>query len=412
MVGVAAGAEAGRFRSASPVLAVSSAALVMVLFAGCAVLLYLTRDYEQAVFGSGGVVAAVVAAAVGVVVARHQPRNPIGWLLIGWAALIPAAGIAVLYSVLDYRTHGGALPLGRAAVLLQTVEFGVAVLAGLILLLFPDGRLPSRRWRWVLWSYLAACVVFMAFRLTVLAAASAVRPLRVHPTGLPLATPQLAGAAALLVSAGHIAGWLIVACWLFFVGRLIAAYRGSGDLRRQQLKWVLSGAACCLVATTITVFAKDYSYGTAQAVQGAADLGAAALPVGIGVGIVRYRLYDIDRVISRTLAYAIVTGLLVGVYGGLVLLATRVLPISSPVAVAGATLVVAALFNPLRHRVQRLVDRRFNRARYDAQQTVAAFAERLKDAADLETVRRDLLAAVQQTLEPAGAWVWVKDSRP
>jgi hypothetical protein len=406
------GAEAGRFRLASPVLAVSSAGLVMVLFAGCAVLLYLTRDYEQAVFGSGGVVAAVVAAAVGVVVARHQPRNPIGWLLIGWAVLIPVAGIAVLYSVLDYRAHGGTLPLGRAAVLLQAVEFGVAVLAGLILLLFPDGRLPSRRWRWVLWGYLAACVVFMAFRLSVLSAASAVLPLRVHPTGLPLATPQPAGAAALLVSAGHIAGWLILAFWLFFVGRLIAAYRGSGGLRRQQLKWVLSGAACCLVATTITVFAKDYSYGTAQAVQGAADLGAAALPVGIGVGIVRYRLYDIDRVISRTLAYAIVTGLLVGVYGGLVLLATRVLPISSPVAVAGATLVVAALFNPLRHRVQRLVDRRFNRARYDAQQTVAAFAERLKDAADLETVNSDLLAAVQQTLEPAGAWIWVKDSRP
>ncbi len=127
----------------------------------------------------------------------------------------------------------------------------------------------------------------------------------------------------------------------------------------------------------------------------------------MGVAILRYRLYEIDRIISRTLAYAIVTGLLIGLYSGLVLLATEVFRFRSTVAVAAATLAAAALFNPLRRRVQQLVDRRFNRARYDADQTVAAFAVRLKDAVDLDSVRDDLAGVVQQALEPAHLSVWV-----
>ena len=140
-----------------------------------------------------------------------------------------------------------------------------------------------------------------------------------------------------------------------------------------------------------------------------AFLALAVLPVTIGVGILKYHLYDIDRIISRTLAYAIVTSLLVGVYAGVVLLATRVLPLSSPVAVAGATLAAAALFNPLRRRVQRVVDRRFNRARYDADRTIAAFAGRLQDAVDLDSVRDDLAGVVRQALEPAHVRVWMSE---
>jgi hypothetical protein len=131
-------------------------------------------------------------------------------------------------------------------------------------------------------------------------------------------------------------------------------------------------------------------------------VGFLAIPLCVGVAILRYRLFDIDRVISRTLAYAIVTGLLVGVYAGLVLLATQVLTIRSPVAVAAA-----ALFNPVRHRVQRVVDRRFNRARYDADAAVAAFAARLQDAVDLDSVSDDLARVVTRSLEPAHLSVWV-----
>jgi hypothetical protein len=136
--------------------------------------------------------------------------------------------------------------------------------------------------------------------------------------------------------------------------------------------------------------------------------GVAALPVSIGVAILKYRLYDIDRIISRTLAYAIVTGLLAGVYAGLVLLAEQGLRFSSPVAVAASTLVAAALFTPVRRRVQHTVDRQFNRARYDADRTVTAFAGRLQDAVDAEAVRADLAGVVHAALEPTHVSVWLR----
>jgi hypothetical protein len=144
----------------------------------------------------------------------------------------------------------------------------------------------------------------------------------------------------------------------------------------------------------------------ARIAAGAVFAAVLAVPVAVAVAVLKYRLYDIDRVISRTLGYTIVTGLLVGVYAGLVLLATQVLGLHTPVAVAAATLAAAALFSPIRLRVQRMVDRRFNRARYDAEATVAAFAARLKDAVDLDTVRDDLASMVQTALEPAHLRVW------
>ena len=127
----------------------------------------------------------------------------------------------------------------------------------------------------------------------------------------------------------------------------------------------------------------------------------------IATAVLKYRLYEIDRIISRTVAYAIVTGLLVGIYAGLVLLATHILSVHTPVAVAAATLAAAALFNPLRRWVQQVVDRRFNRARYDSDQTIAAFAACLKDTVDLDSVQDDLATAVHQALEPAHVSVWI-----
>jgi hypothetical protein len=132
------------------------------------------------------------------------------------------------------------------------------------------------------------------------------------------------------------------------------------------------------------------------------------LPVAIGVGILRYRLFDIDRLISRTLSYALLTGLLIGVFAGLVLLTTRVLPFSSPVGVAASTLAALALFNPLRNRIQHVVDRRFNRAHYDAERTVAEFSARLRGAIDVETVLDELAAAAAASLEPADVTVWTR----
>jgi hypothetical protein len=215
----------------------------------------------------------------------------------------------------------------------------------------------------------------------------------------------------------HSSGWLanveilllvvFVAFWLAFVARQALSWRRTSGERRQQLKWLLSGAVVCLSCLAVST-ALGSSSGIWQVLSNVVLAGILALPAGIGVGILKYRLYEIDRIISRTLAYAIVTGLLAGVYAGLVLLATQVLAIRTPVVVAGATLAVAALFNPLRQRVQRAVDHRFNRARYDADQAIAAFAARLQDAVDPDAVHADLLAAVHQTLEPAHASVWIK----
>jgi ABC-type bacteriocin/lantibiotic exporter with double-glycine peptidase domain len=195
------------------------------------------------------------------------------------------------------------------------------------------------------------------------------------------------------------------------VAQAMSWRRSSGE-RRQQLKWLLAGAGTLAVGQA--VFQPFQSNpNLSAAAQGilntVSTVTLAALPVGLAVAIMRYRLYEIDRIISRTLAYAIVTGVLVGVYAGLVLLATQVLSVKSPVAVAAATLATAALFNPLRRRVQRIVDRRFNRTRYDADQMVTAFAGRLKDAVDLDAVQADLAAVVQRALEPAHLSLWTNN---
>jgi hypothetical protein len=202
---------------------------------------------------------------------------------------------------------------------------------------------------------------------------------------------------------------LIAATGLAAILSLAFRYRRARTAERAQLKWLVYAGAL-IVAALFAEAPAERIMGPGNAasnLQNAVSSGAVALvPLAIGIAVLRYRLYDIDRVISRTVAYAILTGLLAGIYAGLVLLATQVLRFASPMAVAAATLAAAALFSPMRRRVQRMVDRRFNRARYDAETTVAAFAARLKDAVDLDTVRADLTSVVQTALEPAHVWVW------
>jgi len=208
---------------------------------------------------------------------------------------------------------------------------------------------------------------------------------------------------------------LYVPFWLSFVARQVQSWRRADGERRQQLKWLVSRAVVCMIAVSlppagsaIDPNAPRVVVAVTQALFGL----LIALPVCMGVGILKYRLYEIDRIISRTLAYAIVTGLLIGVYTGLVLLATHVLSFASPEAVAAATLAAAALFNPVRRRVQRIVDRRFNRAHYDAEKTIAGFAAQLKGAMDPDTVRVDLLNVVHRALEPTHASVWTSQREP
>jgi hypothetical protein len=189
------------------------------------------------------------------------------------------------------------------------------------------------------------------------------------------------------------------------VAAQVLSFRRASGERRQQLKWLGAGGAVAISVLFTTII-----WSSAPGFVGNVLLPIAlmALPLSIGVGILRYRLYEIDRLVSRTLAYAILTGLLVGVFIGLVALSTDTLALSGRVGVAASTLAAAALFNPLRVRIQRLVDRRFNRARYDAEATVAEFTARLRDAVEIDAIRADLLDAVNRAVQPTHASVWIK----
>ena len=202
---------------------------------------------------------------------------------------------------------------------------------------------------------------------------------------------------------------LLLCVGLVWLVSRVPAYRAATGERRQQLKWLILGGSTAVVGVVLTVVLSSSS-GLLGTIGSLAILGVAGIPLSIGVGMTKYKLYEIDRILSRTLSYTLLTGLLVGVFVGLVLLTTRVLPFSSPVGVAASTLLAAALFSPLRSRLQRLVDRRFNRGRYDAEAAVAAFGARLRDAVDPETVLSELAAAARDSLQPAHLSVWVRAS--
>ena len=356
-----------------------------------------------------GIVALVIGVpctAIGLLVARRQPRNPLGWLFLVTATFLFVPTVGGDYAYLNYQL-GHRLPFAAAGLAVDGLwTLGLALFI-VVILLFPDGRLPSRFWRWALRVWCAAFAVLLIASVVATAGALAAHPVRIDSSGGLVALDNPAGWFAVVYHGSLV---VLLALSVAFIGRQVMSWRRSSGERRQQLKWLASGAAVSMVSLVLAaVFATSSgSDSTAgQWIGSVAWFGLAALPVSIGVAILRYRLYEIDRIISRTLAYALVTGLLIGVFAGLVLLTTDVLSLSSPVAVAASTLAAAALFNPLRQRVQRVVDRRFNRTRHNADRTVAAFAARLKDAMDVTAVRDDLTSVVQQTLEPAHVSLWI-----
>jgi hypothetical protein len=400
----------GGWRLASPATALILGAAILVLMAAEPPLASLAH---QSLLSSGGSVPlpySVIFAAVGFVVAWRKPGNPLGWLILGAAGFFALSEDASFYAVADYRLHHGSLPLGWLALITQPGWAPGIASVGLIVLLFPDGRPPSTRWWWALWPYIALALLWIAGAIAFTAAAILADRTRVDASGNLVVLAHPTGGAAWWGAAQNVFFFVLVGSGLASLAGQAMSYRRSSGERRQQLKWLLAGAAGGLAGLLLTLLGSSQGgWGVVIQILGAAGL--FALPVCIGIGILRYRLFDIDRILSRTLAYALLTGLLVGVYAGLVLLATRVLPLSSPVAVAGSTLAAAALFTPLRRWVQRIVDRRFNRARYDADAAVAAFAARLKGAVNLDSVRDDLVHTVGAALEPAKVSVWINGGR-
>jgi hypothetical protein len=350
--------------------------------------------------------AVIPTVAVATVLAARRPHNPIGWMI--FAILIVGFSPTSEYAVLDYRMDHGTLPFGGLAVVLQEAWPMFLVFIAILLWIFPDGTLPSGRWR-----RLSVVLAGAGLLLGLAASAPGLVAVAGHDVRLSaagdLTTPMPAvwNVFGGIVIIGALVSWL---AWLAFQ---IPTYRHASGERRQQLKWLYSGAVIFVVTLVIGVFivpvamGEAAGWGTQPVVNDVGTLALAALPVCMGVAVLKYRLYDLDRVISRVVSYAVLTALLAGVYVGLILLATHVLPFRGPVAVAASTLVTAALFNPLRKRVQRLVDRRFNRSRYDAEAVVAAFTARLRHTVDLDAVHRDLVDVVGEAFQPTAVSMWL-----
>jgi len=363
-------------------------------------------DGDDGAWGTaGGVLFIVIFATTGAMVASRVPANPIGWLLCLAALAFSIGGVCVGISEQAARTdQDGFVVTGAAWVGTFVWLLGLGPAATFVLLLFPDGRLPSRRWRPVAW--LAASALVLAF-LGVALAPGLIEDTNVsNPFGVP------GGGRVLEVVAGIGLGLILVSI-LASCASLVARYRRAAAEQRQQLKWLAWSVPVVLawLAASIGV-GSDSSSETAVDVSNAlASTGLAIVPFSIGVGILRHRLYDIDVVIKRTLVYGALTALLVGTYLGSVLVFRLVLnPVTgeSDLAVAASTLAVAALFRPLRSRVQGVVDRRFYRRRYDAARTLEGFSGRLRHELDLETLATDLRVVVNDTMQPTQVSLWLR----
>jgi hypothetical protein len=338
-------------------------------------------------------------ATIGLVLTLRRPANPIGWLYAAaglvWALIIP---FEPWLDTLLRQQRPLALA-GQLAVVLRETSWAPAVALGITLpfLLLPDGRLRSRRWRLVV----ADVIVGVAMLVVGGSLGSGELTGGAVPVDNPFGLPGAAGRVALVVAYGGLV--LYAASLPAALVCVVLRFRAARGVERQQLRWVAAGAAVA-VLTLLPLPGK----GELHAVVGM--VGVLVVPVSVAVAVLRYRLYDLDRLISRTLAYAALTVLLGLGYAAVVLAGGRLLPDSSSLTVAAATLAVAALFSPLRRRVQGLVDRRFNRRRYDAARTVEAFAARLREQVDLDALSAELLTVVDQTVAPTRVSLWLGPS--
>jgi hypothetical protein len=339
----------------------------------------------------------------GALIVSRRPGQPIGWVLCALGLMSGFGAFAVEYAVYGLITRPGDVPAAATLAWCDSWEFAVDFgLVAALLLLFPSGHPPSPRWRWVLW--LAATGVVLT---TV--GALALWPLRGRAL-LQLHTPDPVG---VLGVPYHLGAWATEAAILAAVASLVVRFRRASGAERQQLKWLFYWVAVLVVGFPITGVVLDR-----VSSELAADLIFALLivpiPLAVGVAIIRHRLYDIDRLINRTLVYGLLTALLATVYAGVVLVLAQLfggLGAEPPSwAVAAATLAVATLFQPARRRIQQAVDRRFNRHKYDAAKTIERFSGRLRDELDLHTLSRELLTVVDQTMQPTSASLWLRPS--
>jgi hypothetical protein len=326
-------------------------------------------------------------ATVGALVASRRPRNPIGWIMCAAGLAYAVGGVSVSYAE-STLAGGDDDALKRAADWVSgwVWMLGIGPAVTFLPLLFPNGRLPSERWRPVAWVAAVGLGMMM----------------------VALALPDAWKAAEFAAGVG---GLLLVLSAIASIASLAFRFRRAPRVERSQLKWLTYAAALVGVAVLAQVLA-EATVGTSDEFSNTlVSASIAVLPVCIGIAILRHRLYDIDVVINRTLVYGALTATLVGAYVGSVLLlqlALSPLTEDSDLAIAGSTLAVAALVRPLRSRIQGLVDRRFYRRRYDAARTLESFGVRLRDEVDLETLGGELRAVVADTMQPAHVSLWLR----
>jgi hypothetical protein len=369
-------------------------------------------------WGTGGLIGGLVIflpflafPLVGALIASKRPQNPIGWICL--AAGLFWMLIALEDSILGY----GPYPVAIDALTEWMWVPPVGLLGIYLILLFPDGRLPSRRWRSLAWLS-GAVMVLVSLSIIFMPGSVPGHPGVSNPFGIegyPLVARVLGGVVVLLP-----------VCILASAASLVLRYRRSTGEERQQIKWIAFAASLVGLVALITVastlmFAPESLQiaGTQplwlELLQDLDLLCLAGVPVAVGFAILRHRLYDIDVVINRTLVYGSLTAMLVAVYYGSVVVLQYVFRAlsggESQLAIVASTLAIAALFNPLRRRVQTFVDRRFYRRKYDAAKILAAFNARLRDETDLDTLGRDLMGVVRDTIQPEHVSLWLRSER-
>ncbi|MDQ3375341.1 MAG: hypothetical protein M3533_00380 [Actinomycetota bacterium] len=349
----------------------------------------------------------VIDATVGAIVASRRPENPVGWLLCLSGVAVSTSHFTSQYAIYALLAQPNSLPAGEA--LAWIASWLLPIMIGLqvfYLLLFPTGRLPGRRWRWLAWltvAFVLVGVIFSAFSPD--AYLGSLGPIRnplgvegfstVYETVLYTMSPLLFVAVAL---------------------SLFVRLRRATGVERQQMKWFAYGVAAFAVGIILIVIplamdTPSWFEWTGQAIFTAAG---AAVPISIGIAILRHHLYDIDLLINRTLVYATLTAMLAAIYFGGVAATQAVLRALTgqeeqpQLAVVASTLIIAALFGPLRRRTQELIDRRFYRSKYDAAKTLEAFSNRLREETDLENLSGDLLSVVRNTMRPEHAGLWLR----
>jgi hypothetical protein len=422
------GAGGSRNRAAAW-LAWSVAALSVAMFMVTSVFSFLTpsqgnRSTVVTVSETVGFVLFLAFPIVGALVASRRPRNPIGWILLVDGLLWMVLAFTDAYFVYGVASPGSVpYPVAVGTISNQWLWMPTVGLLGIyLLLLFPDGKFLSRRWRLLAWVAGAAILAFSV--------AEGLVPGPLENQGGVQNPFGLEGLPWLQV-AGIVSALLVPFCILASAVSLVLRYRRSGGEVRQQIKWVAFVASLvglyylCVMVVSQAVLLSWHGAAPPSAplwldlIFSGAVLGFAAVPVAIGFAVLKYRLYDIDIIINRTLVYGSLTATLIAVYFGSVVTIQTIFRAltgqdqQSQLAVVISTLAIAALFNPLRRRIQSFIDRRFYRSKYDARKTLEAFSARLRDETDLETLNRDLAGVIEDTLQPAHVSLWLRsDGNP